>query len=150
MKRFISVLLVLAMVLSMGLFSAVAEEAPLVIDVYDAAANYNGTQSGWFAKVIKDRFNIELNIIAPQVAGDAVYQTRAADGNLGDIIILDKTRFQDCLAAGLIKDISDKLPACENIMAYKTQIDSLNQGLGYGEGGIVTILIYLQKPGTDW
>ena len=23
-------------------------------------------------------------------------------------------------------------------------------GLGYGEGGIVTILIYLQKPGTDW
>ena len=46
MKRFMSVLLVLAMVLSMGLFSAVAEEAPLVIDVYDAAANYNGIQSG--------------------------------------------------------------------------------------------------------
>lgn len=134
MKRFLAFLLALIMVLSMSISVAAAEQEVLVLDVYDDAANYHGMQTGWFGKLVKDRFNIELNIIAPQVAGDAVYQTRAADGNLGDIIILDKTRFQDCLAAGLIKDISDKLPACENIMAYKTQIDSLNQGLGYGEG----------------
>ena len=37
MKRLLSVLLVCAMVLSMGLFSALAEEEPLVIDIYDAA-----------------------------------------------------------------------------------------------------------------
>ena len=68
MKRFLSVLLTIAMLLSLVTISAVAEEeAPLVIDVYDDAANYNGTQTGWFAKVIKDRFNIELNIIASQV-----------------------------------------------------------------------------------
>ena len=134
MKLFLAFLLALVMVLSMSISVAAAEQEVLVLDVYDDAANYHGMQTGWFGKLVKDRFNIELNIIAPQVAGDAVYQTRAADGNLGDIIILDKTRFQDCLAAGLIKDISDKLPACENIMAYKTQIDSLNQGLGYGEG----------------
>ena len=135
MKRFMSVLLVLAMVLSMGLFSAVAEEAPLVIDVYDAAANYNGTQSGWFAKVIKDRFNIELNIIAPQVVGNEVFATRAQSGNLGDLIVVDKKDFSDLLDAGLVRDISDKLTECGNIMKFKTQIDAYNKGLT-GEDGV--------------
>lgn len=133
MKRFLALMLTLAMLLPMGL-TAVAEQEMLTIDIYDDAANYHGVQTGWFAKVVKDRFNIELNIIAPQVAGTQVYQTRAAEGNLGDIIILDKSRFQDCLAAGLIKDISAELVNSENIMQYKVQLDSFNQGLGYAEG----------------
>ena len=41
----------------------------LTIDVYDSQANFQGIQSGWFAKVVKDKFNMELNIIAPNVAG---------------------------------------------------------------------------------
>lgn len=120
---------------------AEGEEAPaadagelMTIEIYDAAANFHGVQTGWFAKVIKDRFNLELNIIAPQVAGDTIYQTRSAEGALGDIVILDKGDFLDCLENGLIKDISDKLPECENIMQFKLQIDNYNQGLGKGEG----------------
>ena len=134
MKRFLAIMLTLAMLLSMGLTTAVAEQEVLTIDIYDDAANYHGLQTGWFGKIVEDRFNLKLNIIAPQVAGDAVYQTRSAEGNLGDIVILDKSRFQDCLAAGLIKDISDKIVGCENIMQYKVQLDSLNQGLGAAEG----------------
>ena len=117
MKRFLSVLLTIAMLLSLVTISAVAEEeAPLVIDVYDDAANYNGTQTGWFAKVIKDRFNIELNIIASQVVGNTVYATRSEEGNLGDILVVDKSKFPEIVEAGLAKDISDKLPECENIL----------------------------------
>ena len=86
-----------------GFAFAEAEEAPMTIEIYDAAANFHGIQTGWFAKVVKDRFNIELNIIAPQVAGAAIYQTRAATGNLGDIVILDKGDFLDCLQNGLMK-----------------------------------------------
>lgn len=135
MKKLLSVLLVLAMVLSMGLFSAVAEEELLTIDIYDAAANYNGIQTGWFAKVVKDRFNIELNIIAPQVVGNEVYATRAAEGNLGDIVVVDKKDMSDLVEAGLVRDISDKLSECENIMQFKTQIDVYNKGLT-GEDGV--------------
>ena len=135
MKKLLSVLLVCAMVLSMGLFSAVAEEAPLVIDVYDAAANYNGIQTGWFAKVVKDRFNIELNIIAPQVVGNEVFATRAQSGNLGDLVVVDKKDMSDLVEAGLVRDIGDKLPECENIMKFKTQIDVYNKGLT-GEDGV--------------
>ena len=61
----------------------------LELEIYDAAANYQGLQTGWFDKVVKDRFNLDLNIIAPQVAGDAIYQTRTSSGNLGDIVLLD-------------------------------------------------------------
>ncbi len=132
MKRFLAILLTLAMILPLG--TAFAEKELITIDVYNDAANYHGIQTGWFGKVVEDRFNLRLNIIAPQVAGDAVYQTRSAEGNLGDIVILDKTRFQDCLAAGLIKDISDKIVGCENLMQYKIQLDSLNQSLGAAEG----------------
>lgn len=56
------------------------------VDVFDALANYEGVQSGWFQKVVKDKFNMELNIIAPNVSGggDTLFQTRSAAGNLGD------------------------------------------------------------------
>ena len=134
MKRFLAILLVLTMVFSMGMFSAVAEEAPMTIDIYDAAANYHGIQSGWFAQVVKERFNLELNIIAPQVAGNEVYATRAEDGNLGDIVVVDKKDFSDLLKAGLVREITDKLVDCSNIMQFKDQIDTYNKGLTGEEG----------------
>ncbi len=135
MKRFLSALLTLIMVLSLVSVGAMGEEKPLLtIDVYDDAANYNGIQTGWFAKVIKDRFNIELNIIASQVVGNTVYATRSEEGNLGDIIVVDKAKFPEIVEAGLAKDISDKLPECENIMKFKDQIDVFNKGLT-GEDG---------------
>ena len=136
MKKILSVLLTLAMLLSLVSVSAVAEgeKELLTIDVYDDAANYNGIQSGWFAKLIKDKFNIELNIIASQVVGNTIYATRSEEGNLGDILVVDKAKFPEIVEAGLAKDISDKLPACENIMKFKTQIDVYNKGLT-GEDG---------------
>ena len=142
MKKILSVLLILAMLLSLVSVSAVAEgeKELLTIDVYDDAANYNGIQSGWFAKILKDKFNmkdkfnIELNIIASQVVGNTIYATRSEEGNLGDILIVDKSKFPEIVEAGLAKDISDKLPGCENIMKFKEQIDVYNKGLT-GEDG---------------
>ena len=106
----------------------------MTLEIFDVAANYQGMQTGWFAKVVKYRFNIELNIIAPQVAGAAIYQTRASSGNLGDILILEKSQFQDCVATGLIKDISGEIWNSENLSNYKEQIDTLNNSLEGNDG----------------
>ena len=134
MKRFLSVLLTLALLLSMVTVSAMAEgEAPITITVYDAAANYHGIQKGWFAKVVKDRFNIELDIIAPQVAGQEIYATRAEEGNLGDIVIVDRSEFPNLVKAGLVRPI-DEIAGCENLMRFKDQIDHYNKELT-GEDG---------------
>ncbi|MGN0152002.1 MAG: ABC transporter substrate-binding protein [Wujia sp.] len=102
-------------------------EDTLVIDVFDSQANYQGTQSGWFGDYIKKKFNIELNIIAPNVAGggDTLFQTRSANGDLGDIIItnLDQSRLKDMVEAGLVLDMSDYIDDCPNLQRYMTAIE---------------------------
>ncbi len=126
-KRLVSMVLVAAMAVT--LFAGCgkkAESETMVIENFNVAANYQGMQTGWFAKVIKDRFNIELNIIAPQVGGDALYQTRTAEGNLGDLLLLEKTQWQDCINAGLIKDMSSLIYNGENLAQFKKAIDNLN------------------------
>lgn len=104
-------------------------EETLTVDVFDSLANYQGIQSGWFAHLVKEKFNIELNIIAPNVAGggDTMYQTRAAAGNLGDLIICNgnNNNLQDLVTAGLVMDMSELLKD-KDIMQYETAIRSLN------------------------
>ncbi|MDR2193409.1 MAG: extracellular solute-binding protein [Treponema sp.] len=116
--------------------AAPVSNAPMTIVLYDVAANYQGNQPGWFGKVLKDKFNIELNVIAPQIAGDgkALFQTRAAAGDLGDIVILDNADFLDCIAAGLVQDISKDVEQSPNVMVFNEQIKKYNADIP-GAGG---------------
>lgn len=119
--------------------SAIDHSDTLTLEVYDVAANYQGIQSGWFGKVIKDKFNLELNIIAPQASGDgeALYQTRTSAGDLGDIILLDNPKLQDCIQAGLIADITGEVNNSTNLKQYLDQYKTYNSGLeGNSEGKI--------------
>lgn len=119
--------------------AAIDHSDTLTLEVYDVAANYQGIQSGWFGKVVKDKFNIELNIIAPQVSGDgeALYQTRTSAGDLGDIILLDNPKLQDCIQAGLISDITEDVNNSTNLKQYIDQYKTYNTGLeGNAEGKI--------------
>ena len=74
----------------------------ITVDVYDEFANYQGVQSGWFAKIVKDKFNMELNIIAPNVAGggQTLYQTRSAAGELGDLVFVNLPEEGDSVSVG--------------------------------------------------
>ena len=106
----------------------------LTVDVYDDQANYQGIQSGWFGKIVKDKFNIELNIIAPNVAGggDTLFQTRSAAGNLGDIIIssTENGRFKDMVKAGLLMDMTDLLKDKDVMKNYSDAIEKANENAG--------------------
>ena len=103
----------------------------LTVDVFDSQANYQGIQSGWFAKIVKDKFNMELNIIAPNVAGggDTLFQTRSAAGNLGDLIFTsaDRGRLQDLVTAGLVMDMTDLIKGEENLERYRDAIEYSNK-----------------------
>jgi len=101
----------------------------MTIEWYNVAANYTGVQPGWFGKIIKDKFNIELNIIAPQVLGQTLYQTRAAAGNLGDVVLLDNSDFLDCIKSGLVMDISGVIGSYKNLMSWDTQIKAYNRSI---------------------
>lgn len=62
----------------------------ITVDVYDEFANYQGIQSGWFAKEVRDRFNMELNIIAPNVTGGRQHHYHAGALQIhGDRYVLE-------------------------------------------------------------
>jgi len=105
----------------------------IVVDVFDSLANYQGLQSGWYAKIIKDKFNMQLNIIAPNVAGggETLINIRSAAGNLGDLIIYtgENGKLQEAVDRGLLYDMSDDLEGKE-IMMYREAIASLHEDIG--------------------
>lgn len=100
MKKLVS--LFLALILALGCLSALAEDIPyyaissdvndifpldgdtITLEVYSQLANYNGLQTGWSAALLKDLFNVEVVIIPDS---DGTYETRMANGNLGDLVV---------------------------------------------------------------
>lgn len=137
-KRFVCffmvlILLVLECAGCSGSFGKGEKESPyseyIVVDVYDALANYQKLQSGWFAYIVKKKFNMALNIIAPNKdkGGDSLFDMRAASGNIGDLIITTTAngRLQDMIDEGLIIDMSKYLQD-KDIMRFNKAISSLN------------------------
>lgn len=103
----------------------------ITIDVFDGLANQMGEQPGWFAKIVKDKFNMKLNIIAPNVAGggDTLYNTRVAAGELGDLIVTDKgEKLDELVQGGLLLDASQYYPAMSNAAVFDEAITRLNDG----------------------
>lgn len=91
---------------------------PLSIDIFNNAANYQGEQTGWFGQIVKEKFNLTLNILSPQVAGDALYKTRTAAGNLGDLLIVDNSQMEELIPAGLVADMTDMIKDYPNLSKY--------------------------------
>ena len=102
MKRFLSILLSVTLLMcSLAIPAALAEELPYYeMQVFSQNANFAGLQSGWFGKLIKDRFNIGLNIIATNLeGGSSKLATMMVDGDLGDLLNFDSVTSQDFLDA---------------------------------------------------
>lgn len=101
-----------------SLTDAGTNQDPLTITVFSNAANYQGEQTGWYGKLLKDKFNITLNILSPQVAGDQLYKTRTAAGDLGDLLVIDNSQFEELIPAGLILDITDMVQDTNYLSTY--------------------------------
>lgn len=107
----------------------------MIIEVYSQAANFQGEQPGWTAKLLKDKFNITLNIIAPQVAGGDIFAARSAAGFLGDLVVLDNADIQSCIKSGLIYEITEEMKKMTSYEEYKEQLDVYNSSLEGVEPG---------------
>lgn len=104
---------------------------PITVDVFSGPANYMGTQGGWFGKIVKDKFNMELNVIAPNVAGggDTLYNTRVAGGELGDLIVISKgEQLDELVEGGLLLDASPYYESMTNVPEYDPAVQYLNEG----------------------
>lgn len=109
----------------------------IVVDVFDFSANYQGIQSGWFGEVVRKKFNMELNIISPNITrgGETLFDVRVAAGNLGDLIICKGVngQLQDLVNAGLLYNMEEDLKG-KGILRYQSAIENLNSTVTQ-EGG---------------
>ncbi len=110
------------------------------LTVYSQLANYSGEQIGWFAQVMKDKFNVKLNIIP---SGDGVFSTRMESGELGDIVIFgqDGDEYKQAIKAGLLLDwnedeiLQDYGPYInENMQVALQKNKDISGGAVYGFG----------------
>ncbi|URN93018.1 MAG: ABC transporter substrate-binding protein [Candidatus Pristimantibacillus lignocellulolyticus] len=80
----------------------------ITIDVFSMLSNFSGEQTGWFAHTVKEKFNINLNIISSNLegGGDTKFQTMMAGGDLGDLVVFGDTdaKYTDAIAAGMLLD----------------------------------------------
>lgn len=112
MRKLTCALLTIVLLLScLALPAAMAEELPYYeIDVLSQNANFAGIQSGWFGKLIKDKFNIALNITATNLEGGASkLATKMATNDLGELLNFGSATSQDFLDArdlGLLFDMN--------------------------------------------
>ncbi len=75
----------------------------IVLNVYSQTANWNGYQTGWYAALREDKFNVRLNIINDL---EGVYETLLESGSLGDIIVWgdNGAEYKDAVGLGLLYD----------------------------------------------
>ena len=111
MKKLLALFLALCMMTAALPVISFAEDVyrePITLTVFSGLANFAGEQSGWFAKLLKDKFNVTLKFVSTNVDANA-FTAGVSAGELGDIICWGDMddKFVTALQAGLLLDMSD-------------------------------------------
>ena len=121
-------------------YSDVVPDETVTLTVYSQLSNYEGEQIGWFADILKEKFNVKMNIISN---GDGVFDTRMESGNLGDIVLFgaDGDEYTRAYQNGMLLDwneddiLSDYAPYIKNHMAAALEKNAaISEGTVYGFG----------------
>lgn len=113
-KKYLSLLMALVMALGVMLpvtsLASTAHDEYWEIQIYSELANYSGLQTGWLAKLLKDKFNVGFNIISSTEGGSDRFATQMISGDLGDLVFLSESNSQEhlqkAIEAGLILDMA--------------------------------------------
>lgn len=111
-----------------------SSDDPITLTVFSQLANYSGEQTGWSAQILKEKFNVVLNIV-PDVNG--TYATRMESGDLGDIVVFGSNGedYTNAIAAGLLYDWNeDDLLAEYGSYINENMQDALEFNASYSGG----------------
>ena len=121
-------------------------DKPVTIEMFSQVANYSGEQTGWSAAVLKEKFNVIVNIINDPEGSQLT--SRMQTGNLGDIIVFGNRgdQYETAAANGYLlnwnKDdlLTNYGPYMKehfaDALAYNA---SVNDGVCYGFSGSVAV-----------
>ena len=117
----------------------------VTLDVYSQLANYSGEQIGWFGQIMKEKFNVKLNIINDP---DGVYETRMESGNLGDLVVWgsDGDEYLQAMEKGMLFDWNEDdilydygRYIVDNMPYALDKNNNLSGGVTYGYGFDVAV-----------
>ncbi|MBQ5333574.1 MAG: hypothetical protein J6K92_10005, partial [Oscillospiraceae bacterium] len=120
-------------------FTELYGEDTINITIYSQLANYSGELTGWFAELMKQKYNCVMTIIPDS---DGTFDTRMESGNLGDIVVFGSTgnQYQRAAAEGMLFDwneddiLSEYGPYIKEHMPYALQNNAnLNNSIGAGD-----------------
>lgn len=126
MKRLIKFYAVLCFSIFTGILTAspkkegnikkIRPKTPVTLNVYSQLANYSGTQTGWFADLLLDKFNVVLNIVTP---ASGTYDDFISSGKTGDIIVWgDNTdNYTDACKKGQLLDWDAKINGKNSVIS---------------------------------
>ncbi len=139
-KKLAALLMSGVMALSMagcGSKDSGADAEPVTLTVFSQLANYSGELKGWFAEILKDKYNVVLNIV-PDTEG--VYDTRMQEGDLGDIVVWgsDGDKYQKAASTGMLYDWEkgDLLTTYGPYIKENMQL-ALEKNRGIVDGGVL-------------
>ena len=127
------------------LLADIIPEETVTLDVYSQLANYSGEQIGWFGQIMKEKFNVTLNIINDP---DGVYETRMESGNLGDLVLwgADGDEYLQAVEKGMLFDWNEDDILYEygryivdNMPYALDKNNNLSGGVTYGYGFDVAV-----------
>lgn len=100
-KKILAVVLAAAMM--SGFFAGCGKKnETITLTIFSELANKSGEQIGWSAKMLKEKFNVVINIIPSE---EGVLETRMESGNLGDIVVWGgEDNYKRAVKAGLLYD----------------------------------------------
>lgn len=103
MKKAICLIMVLIMTASLFAGCGKSGDKTITLTCYSQLANYSGNLTGWFGQILKEKFNVVINIIPDT---DGIYETRMESGNLGDLVIWgsDGNDYKNAVRAGMLLD----------------------------------------------
>ena len=112
MKKILSLMLALALILGVASFSS-AEEEPMVITVFGqdigtgeaTLTNEEGYFPSWAA--LEEKFNVDFQFNVSSSYGDTIGTRLAAGSNLEDIFNIGYNGLRQYVAEGLFKDLTD-------------------------------------------
>lgn len=124
---------------------------PLELDVFAGRANYQGEQKGWYAKIVRDKFNLKLNIIAPNVSGggNLLFESRLTAGKVGDIVITSYQNMKECVTAGVLADLTPYLEKTTYLKQYLDVIKQMNVQNGYKDAIYIIPTSMSSMPATE-
>lgn len=130
-----------------GCGSKGGKDAIQELSVFSVRANYSGEQVGWSGKILKDQFNVKINIIPNQ---SGAFDTRMSDGNLGDILVLGEQEYLQAVKAGLLYDWEDEeLLDTEGTYIKENMSHALDKSRALTDGKLYGLPYQVATSNTD-